>query len=102
MKKALVIYLLLFTQALITAHASSDEGMCLLPERQQQNLILREGPKALESETSNDCFNRLVKDEATVLKQGHSPIAEDHEAVIDSMIQSALHAQAIDKESQSE
>jgi hypothetical protein len=84
MKSAIFSFLVL-----TTATAYSADNNCLLSEQQQSRLILAEGPKALLSQTTSDCFQRLLKDEIEMLQRGDSPLAHDRKGVIEKMLLAA-------------
>jgi hypothetical protein len=77
--------------------AFAEDSTCLMADRQQQNLILTEGPKALKSETTSECFKSILKDEMTLLKEGDSPIANDSVSAIHSLMHAALERDGFDK-----
>jgi hypothetical protein len=94
MKQVLIIFVL---PVCMVSTAVAYESPCLLGDHQQQSLILTEGPKALESESTNDCFKAIVRDEMQLLKDGESPIAGDREAAIEDLLQAASENQEFDK-----
>ncbi len=81
------------TLAFMTAPAYSADNNCLLSEQQQSSLILAEGPKALLSQPTSDCFQRLLKDELELLQRRGSSLARDHKNVIEKMLLSATRAE---------
>jgi hypothetical protein len=93
-KKLMILALI---QGLLGTAAFAEYSTCLMADRQQQNLILNEAPKALRSESTTECFKSLVKDEMAVLKEGESPMAGDNTYVVQSMMQSALERYTFDK-----
>ena len=76
---------------------AQESATCLLPDRQQQNLILTDGPKALKAEATSECFKHIVRDEMALLKEGSSPFADDREYAVQSLMQSALKRYSFDK-----
>lgn len=78
-----------FLLVLGTATAYSGDNNCLMNEHQLNSLILSEGPKALLSQTTSDCFQRLLKDELELLQRRDSPLAQDRKGVIEKMLLAA-------------
>jgi len=88
MKLALFFITILMTVS--STFAESLSSSCFMSEEQQRDTILSEAPKALKSQSTNECFQRLVKDELEHLKNNHSPLAKDRQGVIEELLQSAI------------
>lgn len=88
MKLGLFVITSLMTAS--SVYAESLSSSCFMSEEQQRDTILSEAPKALKSQSTNECFQRLLKDELEHLKRNHSPLAKDRQGIIEEMFQSAI------------
>jgi hypothetical protein len=89
MKRTLSILVLTMT---FSAGIASAQSSCLMTMAQQRQMILSEGPRALQGRGS-ECFERLLKGQMDLLKKAGASNADDRLSVIQDLLASTMKAE---------